>query len=149
MIKVRHVLIGKRKVNNTIIVGLCPNRHHWQLGDGSDEALDRRSISGRIIHEAVDYCDGVCLTNLTNWTADPKRISKDMICEGIREFNMLCNYIKPCLIICLGNQIFDRLQNTYAQAKMVSIPHPSFINRFHHADAPTYVNLVRDLTCLA
>lgn len=131
-----------------LIVGICPNRCQWQVGDNSDVALDTRSISGRIVHDAVKGISNVWLTNLTNWTLDPKRLRRKDIADGIAELETLCRLKNPDTIVCLSDFVFAKAFNVHVSATMHSIQHPSYVNRFHHKEVPEYIKLIRRLvTC--
>ena len=148
LIKVVPVHTEIRRGPTKLIVGLCPNRHRWQHGDGSDVVLDSQSISGRIIHSAVDNVPNVWLTNLTNWTVNPKAMDRKLVYQGIKELDRLCHKVKPSIIVCLGDQIFEQTKQIWPQARMYSICHPAYVNRFWHKEVPQYIELVRRLvTC--
>jgi DNA repair ATPase RecN len=130
-----------------VVVGLCPNSHTWQNGDGHDLALDARSISGRIVHRAVDRIDNVILTNMTNWTLDPKQLDESLLRKGINELRSLFRKYNPTTIICLGSQIYERINHLHHNAAMHSVHHPAFVNRFAHSEVDEYIKTIKELLC--
>lgn len=123
--------IGKQRID-------CTERQYALVGNRT----------GDFVAEAIGSSTNIILTNLINHNIDGdflKVVTKDMIQEGLLDLWMLIRFHEPCKIILLGGiaQRYARKIDGIMDYKLVDLPHPSWINRFHSKDRHFYIEILK------
>lgn len=115
---------------------------------GQDRYALEGNGTGDFVHEAIGERGNIILTNIVNYYYEGNFDKKRHVEEGLQDIIQLVLRYKPRKIITLGGIARDYIANMqryiFKDIRVVSLPHPSWVNRFKRRNRLTYIKQLSD-----